>query len=114
MGTSQIVFMVVTLFIGLFQFSISRLTMIKNAKTKREITQNHFVKSWGRNALVYSGFILPFYYFGPDKMLIIVLIYLGLLTYNGYLLKKGIRRVNHFYPADNPNAEIRTPAKNGD
>lgn len=105
METKQIIFMVLTLFIGLFQFFTSRLIIKKDAKTKRDNTQNFFVKQWGRNSLLYSGFIMPFYYFGKDKMLVIVLIYLGLLMYNVYLLKKGIRRVNHFYPVLDPDGE---------
>lgn len=105
METKQVVFMVMTLFIGLFQFFTARLIIKKDAKTKRDITQNLFVKQWGRNSLLYSGFIIPFYYFGKDKMLAVVLIYIGLLMYNVYLLKKGIRRANHFYPVSDPNGE---------
>ena len=94
METKQIIFMVLTLFVGLLQFFLSRLMVMKKATSKKDLAQNFYVKQWGRNALVYAGFMLPFYYISPDKMLIVVIIYMGLLAYNGYLLKKGIRRAH--------------------
>lgn len=104
--TKQIVFMAVTLFIGLFQFGTSKLIQKKSPETKRDITINHFVKQWGRNALIYSGIFMPFYYFKPEKVLAIVLIYLLLLAYNVRALKKGLRKVERFYPTSDPDGKL--------
>lgn len=114
METKQITFMAVTLFIGLFQFFTSRMIIKNGGKTKRIITQNYYVKQWGRTSLLYSGFMMPFYYLSPDKILYIVLIYVGLLMYNVYLLKKGIRKVNTYYPASDPDGERSLSTKNDD
>lgn len=112
MGTTQIVFMAVTLFVGLLQFITSKMVKNKKGATKRDITQNYYIRQWGRNSIVFAGFMMPFYYFGPDKTFYIVIIFFGLLIYNAYLLKKGIRRVNQYYPANDPNGEIALAKKN--
>lgn len=97
-STRVIVFMIITLFIGLFHFGVSRLIKTKDVKNNRDQLQLMLFKAWGKRGLIFSLVMIPIYFLREDIFLLVVLIYLGLLGYNSLLLRKGLTKLKDLYP----------------
>ena len=103
--TRMVVFMLITLFIGLFHFGVSRLIKEKDSKSDRDKLQMMLFRAWGKRGLTFSLFMLPVYLLRDDIFLYTVLAYIGLLGYNSFLLKQGIRKLNELYQTNQTNSK---------
>ena len=99
LSTRVIVFMIISALLGLFHFGVSRVSKIKDAKNDRDKLQIMIIRMWGKRGLIFSFIMIPVYFLRDDIFLYVVLIYLGLLGYNSFLLRKGISKLNDIYAA---------------
>jgi hypothetical protein len=99
LSTRVIVFMIISALLGLFHFGVSRVSKLKDAKNDRDKLQIMIIRMWGKRGLIFSFIMIPVYFLRDDIFLYVVLIYLGLLGYNSFLLRKGISKLNDIYAA---------------
>jgi hypothetical protein len=99
-STRVIVFMIISALLGLFHFGVSRINNLKDAKNDRDKLQIMIIRMWGKRGLIFSFIMIPVYFLRDDIFLYVVLIYLGLLGYNSFLLRKGISKLNDIYSPD--------------
>jgi len=97
LSTRVIVFMIISALLGLFHFGVSRVSKLKDAKNDRDKLQIMIIRMWGKRGLIFSFIMIPVYFLRDDIFLYVVLIYLGLLGYNSFLLRKGISKLNDIY-----------------
>jgi hypothetical protein len=96
-STRVIVFMIISALLGLFHFGVSRIIKLETAKTDKDRLQVMIIRMWGKRGLIFSFIMIPVYFLRDDIFLFVVLIYLGLLGYNSFLLRKGITKLNEVY-----------------
>jgi hypothetical protein len=97
LSTRVIVFMIITLFIGLFHFGVSRLIKEKDSKSEHDKLQLLLFRMWGRRGLIFSLIMIPIYFIREDIFVFVVIIYLGLLGYNSFLLRRGLTKIKEIY-----------------
>jgi hypothetical protein len=95
--TRVIVFMIITLFIGLFHFGVSRLIKEKDSKNEHDKLQLLLFRMWGKRGLIFSLIMIPVYFIREDIFVFVVIIYLGLLGYNSFLLRRGLTKIKEIY-----------------
>jgi hypothetical protein len=96
-STRVIVLMIISALLGLFHFGVSRIIKLETAKTDKDRLQVMIIRMWGKRGLIFSFIMIPVYFLRDDIFLFVVLIYLGLLGYNSFLLRKGITKLNEVY-----------------
>jgi hypothetical protein len=100
MPTDLLVCLIITVFVGMFQFGVSRLLRPSPSQSKREQAQAQTLRMWGYRALVFMIVFIPLYWIRMDNIILVILVYLGLVFYNSHLLKSQIRKVNATYPVE--------------
>ena len=99
------VFMGVTLFLGLFQFIISLILLKEKPDTKRDEFMHMGFKQWGRRGLTFGIVMTCAYILKEDAAVLILILSVILIMYNGMLLRKMMKKVDVVFPLNDPNGE---------
>ena len=110
--TKTWVFIGVTIFVGLLQFGISLILRKHKGETKREEFQRMAFRQWGKRALVFAFVLQAAFFLKESAANLILIIYFGLVGYNGILMRKMMRKIDAVYPLNDPNGEREIQREN--
>ena len=90
----RLVFMIVSVLLGLFQFGVSRLMKEQQFKNNYVAeAQTTVLRIWGKRSLMFSLILSPFYFL-KEEYIIFIITYVVLTFINMNVMSKNIKKIS--------------------